>query len=307
MKNLKTIYSKTLRVISMFGLLLITTSAFAQEDSVAVQDSGMKPVRSVFESTWIIDNQTTLVPVKGTFEFMMNHRFGTIYNGIKDIYGIYGAGANIRLGFTYTLLDNFGIGAFKGNLSVGFGSTKTGMVQDFNLKYNFLQQTRNGRIPVSVTYYTNMAIGAQGKKEDLPNGNTSDRFSYFHQIIISRKFSDKLSVQVAPSISHFNTVEKTMKNDHIAVAVSGRFKVTDNMALLVNYDQPITKHQDNNPQFNVSAGIEMATSSHQFQIFVTNYPYIVQQYNNVRNQPNSSHEWYQDLFVGFNITRLWNF
>src|SRR6478609_7128536 len=209
MKNLKTIYSKTLRVISMLGFLLITSSTFAQEDSVVV-DSGMKPVRSVFESTWIIDNQTTLVPVKGTFEFMMNHRFGTIYNGIKDIYGIYGAGANIRLGFTYTLLDNFGIGALKGNLSVGFGSTKTGMVQDFNLKYNFLQQTRNGRIPVSVTYYTNMAIGAQGKKEDLPNGNTSDRFSYFHQIIISRKFSDKLSVQVAPSISHFNTVEKTM-------------------------------------------------------------------------------------------------
>src|SRR6478609_9491989 len=209
MKNLKTIYSKAFPLVAVLGIL-VTTSVFAQEDSVKVSDSGNKPVRSVFESTWIIDNQTTLVPQKGTFEFMMNHRFGTIYNGIKDIYGIYGAGANIRLGFTYTLLDNFGIGALKGNLSVGFGSTKTGMVQDFNLKYNFLQQTRNGRIPVSVTYYTNMAIGAQGKKEDLPNGNTSDRFSYFHQIIISRKFSDKLSVQVAPSISHFNTVEKTM-------------------------------------------------------------------------------------------------
>src|SRR6478736_2466794 len=136
MKNLKKIQNKTFRVISMLGFLLLSISTFAQEDSVVVDASGMKPVRSVWESTWIIDNQTTLVPVKGTFEFMMNHRFGSIYNGIKDIYGIYGAGANIRLGFTYVLLDKVGIGALKGNLSVGFGSTKTGMVQDFNLKYN---------------------------------------------------------------------------------------------------------------------------------------------------------------------------
>src|SRR6187549_1515678 len=132
MKNLKTIYSKTLCVISTLGLLLITVSTFAQQDSVVVQDSGYKPVRSVFESTWLIDDQTTLVPQKGTFEFMMNHRFGTIYNGIKDIYGIYGAGANIRLGFAYTLFDNIGFGKFKGNIAVGFGSTKNGMIQDFN-------------------------------------------------------------------------------------------------------------------------------------------------------------------------------
>jgi len=291
----------------MLALFFLTTSTFAQGDSVVVQDSGYKPVRSVFESTWLIDDQTTLVPQKGTFEFMMNHRFGTIYNGVKDIYGIYGSGANIRLGFSYTVAENVGFGKFKGNLAIGFGSTKTGMVQDFNLKWGFLQQSRNGKIPVSVTYFGNMGLAAQGKKEELPNGNSSDRLSYFHQIIISRKINDNLSVQVAPSLSHFNTVEPAMQNDHIAVAVGGRFKISETTSLLVNYDQPITKHKDNNPQFNVSAGIELATSADQFQIFVTNYSYIVPQYNNVRNQPNSQHEWYQDLFIGFNITRLWNF
>jgi hypothetical protein len=306
MKNLKTIHSKTFRVTSMLGLLLITFSTFAQ-DSVAVDASGNKPVRSPWESTWIIDNQTSLVPVKGTFEFMMNHRFGTIYNGISDIYGIYGSGANIRLGFTYTVFDKVGIGMFKGRVSVGFGSTKNGMIQDFNLKYGLLEQTRNGRIPVSVTYFGDMGLSTDDKKEELPNGNSSDRLSYFHQIIISRKFSDKLSIQVAPSVSHFNVVDPNMQNDHFAVAVAGRYKISEVTAILINYDQPLTTHTDNNPQFNVSAGIEMATSSHQFQIFVTNYPYIVPQYNNMYNQPNTAHEWYHDLFIGFNITRLWNF
>jgi hypothetical protein len=307
MKNLKTIHNKILCVICMLGLFFITTSTFAQGDSVVVQDSGYKPVRSVFESTWLIDDQTTLVPQKGTFEFMMNHRFGTIYNGIKDIYGIYGAGANIRLGFAYTLLENVGFGKFKGNVAIGFGSTKNGMIQDFSLKYGFLQQSRNGKIPVSITYFANMGLAAKGKKEELPNGNSSDRLSYFHQIIISRKVSDNLSVQVAPSLSHFNVVEPGMKNDHIAVAVGGRYKISETTSILVNYDQPLTKHTDHNPQFNVSAGIELATSAHQFQIFITNYPYIVPQYNNARNQPDAQHEWYQDLFIGFNITRLWNF
>lgn len=307
MKNLKTIQRKTLHAISMFALFLTTTSVFAQEDSVAVDNSGNKPVRSPFESTWIIDNQTTVVPVKGTFEFMMNHRFGTIYNGITDIYGIYGAGANIRLGFNYTLWDNVGFGALKGRVAVGFGSTKNGMIQDFNLKYGFLQQTRNGRIPVSVTYYGDMGIETQNKKEELPNGNSSDRLSYFHQILVSRKFNDKLSVEVAPSVSHYNVVDPSMQNDHFAVAVAGRYKISENSSILINYDQPLTQHADNNPQFNVSAGIEMATSSHAFQIFVTNYPYIVPQKNNMYNQPNTTNEWYQDLFIGFNITRQWNF
>jgi hypothetical protein len=307
MKNLKTTHRISLPAMCMAGFLFMALSAFSQEDSVAIQDSGNKPVRSPFESTWIIDNQTTLVPAKGTFEFMMNHRFGTIYNGISDIYGIYGAGANIRLGFNYTLWDNVGFGRLKGRVAVGFGSTKNGMVQDFNLKYGFLQQTRNGRIPVSVSYYGNMGLSTADKKEELPNGNSSDRLSYFHQIIISRKVSDKLSVLVAPSVSHFNTVEPTMQNDHFAVAVAGRFKISESSSIILNYDQPLTEHVDNNPQFNVSAGIELSTSSHAFQIFISNFPYIVPQYNNMHNQPNTANEWYQDLFIGFNINRLWSF
>jgi hypothetical protein len=309
MKNLKAIYSNVFLVMLMFGLLFVTFPALAQdEDSVlVVEDDGNKPVRQHFESSWLIDNQTCLVPQKGTLEFMIQHRFGTIYNAHKDLYGIYGAGANIRLGFNYTLLDNFGFGLLKGSLAVGFGSTKNGMVQDVNLKYGFLQQTRSGRIPVSVTYYVNAAIETQDKLEELPNGNTSDRFSYFNQIIISRRFTPELSIQVAPSISHYNVVEPTMENDHIAVAVGGRYKFSPQSSIIINYDQPITKHDDGNPQFNVSAGMEIATSSHAFQVFVTNYPYIVQQKNNVFNQPNTAHEWYQDVFIGFNITRLWNF
>ena len=39
-----------------------------------------------------------MVPVKGTFEWDFQHRFGTVKNGSKDLWGVYGP-ANIRMGF----------------------------------------------------------------------------------------------------------------------------------------------------------------------------------------------------------------
>lgn len=285
--------------IIMCGFL---SPLLAQEEEGAAVET-KKPERPAFESSWIIDNQTVVVPQKGTLEFMIQHRFGVVSNGITDLWGLY-APSNIRLGFNYTLFDNFGFGALKGPLSIGFGTTKNSRVQDVNIKYGIMEQTRSGNIPVSITYYGNAAMETQLKSEQLPNRNESDRYSFFHQIIIARRFSSKLSVQVAPSISHFNTVRSFMNNDHIAVAVSGRYKISAQTAVLVGIDQPITDHTAGNPQPNISFGLEVATSAHAFQIFVTNYSSIVPQRNNVFNQNDPTDD---GFLIGFNITRLWNF
>jgi hypothetical protein len=57
---------------------------FAQEE-----EEVDKPVRFPFASGYLIDNQTTLVPVPGTLEFVMQHKFGSIENGMSDFFGIY--------------------------------------------------------------------------------------------------------------------------------------------------------------------------------------------------------------------------
>ena len=301
MKKFNTLCNRIGLVLIPSIFLLASLPLLAQDEPE--EDSGMKPVRGIFESSWIIDNQTVVVPAKGTLEFMIQHRFGTVSNGITDLWGLY-APSNIRLGFSYTLFGNFGFGVLKGPLSVGFGSTKDNYIQDFNVKYGFLQQTRNNRIPVSVTYYGNMAITTSKPVEQLPNGNSSDRLSYFHQVIIARKFSSKLSIQVSPSMTHYNVVEPGMQNDHLAVALAGRYKITAQTAILINIDQPITKHDANNPQPNVSFGIEIATSAHAFQIFATSFSAILPQQNNVFNQ---NDPWDKGFRIGFNITRLWSF
>ncbi len=275
-------------VWSLVCCLLVALPGYAQE--VPPEDDH-RPVRPAFESTLLIDNQTTLVSPEKTFQFDIQHRFGSVENGFEDLFGMW-APSNIRLGFSYTIFKN---------ISVGFGTTKNQRLQDFNVKYAIIQQTRSDRTPVSVTYYGNAAVDT--RSDDLFY-NTSDRFSYFHQVIVSRRFNHKLSLQVAPSLSHFNLTESTMENDHIAIASGLRYKVSSQSAVLVNYDQPITKHDQNNPNPNISFGFEVATSSHAFQIFFGNYQGLVPQYNNMFNSNDFEDG---EFLIGFNITRLWSF
>ena len=69
-------------------------STNAEEPAAPVK---AKALKNSFKSIWIIDNQTVLVPVKGTFEMDIMHRFGTWNKGYQDFWGLF-ASSNIRIG-----------------------------------------------------------------------------------------------------------------------------------------------------------------------------------------------------------------
>ena len=304
-------------------LLLISSAVFAQEDSLTVPKTAapaqQKPVKNTFGGVWIIDNQTVMVPVKGTFEMDIQHRFGVVTKGYEDFWGFF-APSNIRMGLSYTPINK---------LYVGIGITKQNMLWDASAKYSIITQT-NGKYPVSVTYYGNMAYDTRKDADKSLFKYQSQRMSFFNQIIIARKISDKLSVQIAPSVSHQNAVNgyftkndstgqnifEEMKHNHFAVAFSGRYKLTNVTSLLINYDQPLTKHATNNPLPNLSFGVEFNTSSHSFQLFCGNYSSLSPQRNNLYNT-NAPFAYTEkttgekmpggQFVIGFNITRLWNY
>jgi Membrane bound beta barrel domain (DUF5777) len=288
-------------IFLLFSFIFLASGSFAQDEPVTQAVKKGKPVKNTFGSAWLMDNQTVMVPIKGTLEFDIQHRFGTVDNGKKDLWGIF-APSNIRLGLAYAPINK---------LFVGAGLTKERMQVDLNAKYALLQQTTDNKVPVSVTYFGNIVIDA---REQSNFRNSVDRFSYFNQIIIARKVSEIFSIQVAPNFSWFNNVEgyvdkngaiqKKMENGHFALSVLGRLKVTEKSAFIVGYDQPLTQHTTNNPHPNICFGFETTTSSHAFQVFFGNYYGIVPQSNNVFNKND-----FQDgqFVIGFNITRLWNF
>ncbi|MBT8220559.1 MAG: hypothetical protein KJP00_12085 [Bacteroidia bacterium] len=271
----------------------------AQED--VQQETKPRPVRNTFESIWLIDNQTVDVPFKNTFEWDIQHRFGTWENGYEDYFGL-AAPSNIRLGFVYVPLEN---------LQVGFGITKERKIWDFHAKYVLIKQKQDSGFPFSIAYFGSVGLDSRDLDSFV---ETSDRYSYFNQLMIARKFTDRLALQIAPSFSYFNSPELiysdegnfvgAMNNTHFAISALGRLGLTDRIGLILSMDFAVTDHQINNPENNISIGVEFTTSSHAFQVFVGNYQSINPQYNHLLNQ-NSFGD--GDILIGFNITRLWNF
>jgi hypothetical protein len=281
-----------LRGVKLLSLLTILASnpLFAQEEETGADK---RPVRSTFESALLMDLQSVMVPNHKTLEFDIQHRFGTVGEGITDLFGIY-APANIRMGFSYTPVNN---------LAVGFGFGKFKKYLDFSLKYAILKQRRDWSVPLSLTYYANIARDSRDKS--IFN-KPVHRFSYHHELIIASRLSSKFSLQVAPSFSHYNAMDSLYSNDIIAISAGGRFRFSSQGAFLINYVQQVTNHDD--PNFDLKPdltfGLEFSTGSHAFQLFVSNYQGILPQENNTFNEYDFTKG---EFLIGFNITRLWNF
>ncbi len=282
---------------------LFVCISFANAQDAAPEKKKDKPVRSPFESGILIDNQTNVIPTAKTLEMLIQHRFATMENGLSDFWGIYGLGTNIRMGFNYSILDN---------LMVGVGLTKKNMYTDLQIKWNVLQQTRNNTIPVAVTIYGNMAIDGRNDNVFGVDYKFTNRFSYFSQVIVGRKFCDWFTFQATGSFTHYNSVDSTMNHDVVGVGFNGRVKFSPQSAFIFQYDIPL-KIQSISEQKefdaakpNFGIGYEVSTSTHAFQIFISTADGILQQDNYMYNTNDLSNG-FSDLMIGFTITRLWNF
>lgn len=296
------------KLIYIIAAVILSINFAYTQDEQEEKKVKDRPVREPFGSGLLIDNQTCQMAPKKTLEMIIQHRFGTIQNGFTDFFGIYST-ANTRMGFNYSILDN---------LLVGYGLTRTNMYSDFSVKYNVLQQTRKDKIPVFVTLYGNWAIDGNPKSdfyslEDESTYKAKDRFSYFSQLIVGRKFNDWLSLQIHTSFTHYNKVNAGKDHDVIGFGFNGRIKFSPQSSLTFQYDMPLKiKGIQENQNFdqhalpNFGFGYEVATSTHAFQIFITTANGIVPQHIYMYNYNDWTHG-VTGLLVGFNITRLWGF
>lgn len=282
-------------------LVLFTTG------KVSAQDEGpdRRPVKETFNSTLLIDQQTNMGARKGGLEFIIHHRLGTMEKGFTDLAGIYGA-SNIRLGFNYGILDR---------LTVGIGTERINKFTDLYAKYLILQQKRTG-MPLSLSYLLQVAVDGGSKEDFGKNYQFTNRITYFNQLIIGRKFSQKLSFQVAPSYSHFNAVDSTHWNDYMGVSAGGRFKFFREMAVIATYDQAwavmpnlSAKSREARkevlvaPKPSLGLGLEIASPTHCFMVFVSNAYNIVPQLNMGYNRFSVfNDELAKQIHVGFNLT-----
>jgi hypothetical protein len=282
------------KIFILLTLSLSITSLFAQEDSLKQVTS--KPVRFTFGATTLIDNNTIETIYKGGLELEIRHRFSLIEN-YHNLFGVYGS-ANTRIGLNYGITDR---------LMIGIGTTKDYQLQDIQWKYLILRQTEDNSMPVSLSYYGNIVADLQkddafGPKESF---RQIHRLSYFTQLIVARKINNMFSVQIAPSLTYFNSVPQNIdstagyKNLNLGISAGARANVFGAHSIIVEYDQLLTKQDIAvQPKPNLSFGWEISTATHTFQIFAANYNQIINQRNLVFNTNDfKKSQW----LIGFNI------
>lgn len=303
MKKIFTTYGMMTLLVASFLFTTVTVIAQEEPETAPEEPQKERPARPAFESGLLFDNATSTIQPSKTLEMIIQHRFGTVDNGVTDLFGIW-APSNIRLGLNFSILNN---------LQVGIGTTKFNKMQDIQIKYNVLQQTRSNSIPLTITLYE--VIGIDGSADDKwgPDYKFANRMSYFSQVILSRRFNDKISLQIAPSFTHYNAhIVDTLDHDRIAISAAARFKFSPQSSIIVSGDFPLEiqsiseQHDvailDSKP--NIAIGWEVSTSTHAFHMYIGSAQNIIPQENIMFNK----NDFFDGgILIGLNVTRLWSF
>ncbi len=227
-------------------------------------------VESAFKSLKIVNLESTKLAAKGDFYFIVAHRFGFIDKGFDDFFGL--DNANTQLKFLYGVNDW---------LTVHIGRSGFQETYDLAAKYRLYSQKENG-FPVTIVGFNSVAINSELKEEDYPNLKFENRLSYVAQVLISRKFSDKLSLEIAPSVFHENTLRDILDennavilpnpqdNTQFAVGLGGRYKLTSRWSVNVDYAAHLNRASQSNYKNPLSIGVDLETGGHVFQMHFTN-------------------------------------
>ena len=212
----------------LLALLCILQSEFilAQDDMLKIlnqQDtlSGKEFVNPAFKTSRIINLQTAEVIKKKLFDVKIAHRFSAIgvsSNGTSSVHNLWGFDelSDIRISFDYGLTNNWNIGIARSKYYENY---------ELNTKWKFASQRRNNSTPLTATLY--FVSTYSGKDNftytfDNPSEQTAFKrhFSFASLLILSRKFSDRLSLEVSPIYIHRNLVDLQDQNESFAIGTA---------------------------------------------------------------------------------------
>ena len=265
--------------------------SYAQDDllsEIDVNDEDSSAVNSVFKGLKIINFESTKMVTKGGFYFVVSHRFGSVQNGFKTLFGL--DEAVTHLNFIYGLTDEINISASR---------SSNQKIYELATKFRLAKQTETH--PVSVVIYTSILANTALSTDNLPKLEFKHRLSYVAQILISRKFSGALSLQLSPTFFHDNYVSNDEQdNSQYGFVLGGRYKLGKRWSLNIEYGAHLNRASNalyNNP---LSVGFDIETGGHVFQLHFTNSQFM----NPNGVFANSTGDWTDgDFYFGFNISR----
>ena len=276
----------------LFLLILLNFSqiTFAQDDLLSQIDSTEtnQKVISAFKAMKIVNLESTKLLGKKELYLVIAHRFASVKEGIEGFFGLDNAVTQIK--FVYGISD-------KVSLSAG----RSEQAYDFSAKYLLKSQIQDG-FPFTIVGFNSLGFNNLLKQSVYPKMKFNDRVVYVNQLLVSRKFSDKLSLELAPTYFHENFVENDYQsNSQFALGLGGRYKLSKRVSLNIDYAAHLNRTSTsiyNNP---LSVGVDVETGGHVFQMHFTNSQGI----HESGFLGKTTGDWSKgDVFFGFNLARV---
>ncbi|SFB81499.1 hypothetical protein SAMN05421747_101284 [Parapedobacter composti] len=307
----------TLRFLIVLNLFAGYRPSAAQTDmerllsADSVQHHDGEPVEATFKTTRIINSQSVETIHRHELDFKVDHRFGDIggaNGGAKNFFGLDNS-TDIRIGFEYGITDDLNVGIARTK-----GATRVSQLYETNLKLRLLHQTTDEKIPLSATFYTSLVIPGvaadeQNDGEAISYRQFADRFNAVVQLIVARKFGERLSLAMHPTYIRRNTTADYDNQDNLlALGIGGRLKVSRRMALVMDYVVPFrpTASRERYEEaitalyHPLGVGLEIETGGHVFNLNFTNATAIQE----MQFIPETTSSWAKGQFRwGFTISR----
>jgi hypothetical protein len=248
---------------------------------------------ATFKATRIVNGQSVENPANGVLLFMISHHFGKLNSGAYNYFGL-DMPATIRLGLDYGINDY---------LSVGVGRSNFEKTFDVSFKAKILRQSKGNRnIPVSLSWYSSVVLNSLHWQYPERKNFFTSRLAYTNQLLIARKFTNSLSLQLTPTFVHKNLVPTAKsQNDIFAVGFSGRYKLTQRMAVNAEYFYLLPGETADNYVNSLSIGVDIETGGHVFQMYFTNAQPMFERGFITETKGKWSKG---DIYFGFNISRV---
>ncbi|WP_428231878.1 DUF5777 family beta-barrel protein [Flavobacterium sp.] len=271
-------------------LFLFPLLTYSQDDLLSGVDAPItkEKVTSAFKALKIVNLESTKLAAKGDLYFVVAHRFGSIKDGFEGFYGL--DNANTQIKFIYGLTPGINISAARSEFAY-----------DFATKYMLLPQIKDG-FPVTIAGFNSLSINNTLKESLYPKLEFKNRLTYVAQLLISRKFSEKLSLEIVPSFFHENFVlDPEQSNSQYAIGFGGRYKFAKRWSLNMDYAAHLNRASNSIYKNPLSIGFDLETGGHVFQMHFTSSQAI----DEAGYLGRTTGDWTKgDIFFGFNLARV---
>ena len=248
---------------------MLVVSAGAQvdqeDDLLGLVDEPVELIHitNAFKSPRVVNSHSMEMLQPGSMDFRILHRFGDVSRGAYELFGL--DQASMRLGFDFGITPN---------LMAGFGRSTNKKELDGFVKYRILWQSTGKRnMPLSLVWVSGITVNGLKDVVGVEGMETtfSRRLGYYHQLIIGRKFNERLTLQLTPTVVHMNIVaNRLMPNELYAIAFGGRVKFTKRMAFVWDYSYAINRFPGILSYNPLSLGVDIETGGHVFQLHFSN-------------------------------------